>query len=608
MKTIAFCGNPNVGKSTIFNALTGLHQHTGNWPGKTVGSARGLLTVGDKRYMLVDLPGTYSLCAHSPEEEIARDYILSGAADAVVIVCDATCLSRNLTLVLQVLRVTRQVVVCVNLMDEARKKEICIDLVALSQLLGVPVIGTEARRRNSVEMLAVEITRVAEAVPCGILPLPPEDEDVPALVEEAERIAGLVVTRARSPLQDRDRKIDKFLTGRFWAYPIMLLLLTVVLWLTVEGANYPSELLSRFFEWCQGKMLVCMQFLHAPHWLSGILIDGCLGTLFRVVAVMLPPMAIFFPLFTLLEDLGYLPRVAFNLDRPFKRCGACGKQALTMCMGLGCNAAAIVGCRIIDSKREQHIAMLTNNFMPCNGRFPLLITLIPMVIVGLPAGASWVGAVTLTGFICLGVLATFLWSRILSSTLLSGTPSAFTLELPPYRRPEVLHTLVRSLLDRTLFVLGRAVVVAAPAGVILWLLANVSIAGETLLAHGAAFLDPFGRFFGMDGVILLAFLLALPANEIVLPIALMAYTAGSALPPEFSAESTRALLLLNGWTPVTALCVMLFCLFHFPCSTALLTVRKESGSIKWMILAALIPTVTGLACCLIVRFVGSWIG
>lgn len=595
-KQIAFCGNPNVGKSTLFNALTGLHQHTGNWPGKTVESSLGTMVVDGNTYHLIDLPGTYSLEAKSPEEAVTRDYICAGEADLVVVVCDGTCLARNLILALQVLQITRRVVVCVNLMDEARKKGISIDLERLSELLGVPVVGTAARKRNSVKMLQNCMVENIGKVSTG------PGAQGNSFVAESRRIADLV----QSGTQKRPlfpNRIDKVLTGKFWAYPIMVLLLMGILWLTIEGANYPSQWLAVFFDWCQSKMLVAFRALHAPGWLTGFLIEGCVATLFRVVSVMLPPMAIFFPLFTLLEDFGYLPRVAYNLDRPFARCGACGKQALTMCMGLGCNASAIVGCRIIDTKRERLIAMLTNNFMPCNGRFPLLITLIPLVFVGLSVGEAWAGALFLTGFICLGVLMTFLWSKILSRTLLFGRPAAFVLELPPYRKPEFFHTIVRSILDRTLRILGRAAAVAAPMGGVLWVLANVFVGESSLLAWGSSFLEPVGAFFGMDGVILLAFILALPANEIVLPIALMLYTQGLGLPPEFSPEATRLLLTENGWTCVTALCVMVFCLFHFPCSTALLTIKKESGSTKWMILAAMIPTVTGLICCLLIRFI-----
>lgn len=591
-KTVAFCGNPNVGKSTLFNALTGLHQHTGNWPGKTVESSRGTMESGGETYHLIDLPGTYSLEARSPEEAVTRDYICGGEADLVVVVCDGTCLARNLILALQVLQMTTRVVVCVNLMDEARKNGIVLDLKGLSALLGVPVVGTEARKRSSVKRLEDCIAEnIGKTFPGPGVP-------VDSLVAESCRITDLVQsgTRKRSMF-----RMDRILTHPIWAYPIMLLLLAGILWLTIEGANYPSQWLAAFFDLCLRGLRQGFQVLQAPGWLSGFLIDGCAATLFRVVSVMLPPMAIFFPLFTLLEDFGYLPRVAYNLDRPFARCGTCGKQALTMCMGLGCNASAIVGCRIIDTKRERLIAMLTNNFMPCNGRFPLLITLIPLVFAGFPVGDSWAGALVLTGFICLGILMTFLWCKILSCTVLSGTPESFVLELPSYRKPAFLQTIVRSIFDRTLRILGRAAAVAAPMGGLLWVLANVFVGDRSLLSWGSYFLEPIGTFFGLDGVILLAFILALPANEIVLPICLMLYTQGLGLPPEFSAEATGLVLAENGWGAMTALCVMVFSLFHFPCSTALLTIKKESGSTQWMVLAAIIPTLTGLVCCLLIR-------
>ena len=591
-KIIAFCGNPNVGKSTLFNALTGLHQHTGNWPGKTVESSRGTMESGGETYHLIDLPGTDSLEARSPEETVTRDYICGGEADLVVVVCDGTCLARNLILALQVLQITSRVVVCVNLLDEVRRQGKTIDLERLSELLGVPVVGTEARKRSSVRNLEACIVENIDTT----FPGPGILADTP--VAESCRIAGLVQSGTQKSSLFR---MDRILTHKIWAYPIMLLLLAGVLWITLEGANYPSQWLAAFFNWCLSWLRRGFQTLCAPWWLSGFVIDGCAATLFRVVSVMLPPMAIFFPLFTLLEDFGYLPRVAFNLDRPFARCGACGKQSLTMCMGLGCNASAIVGCRIIDTKRERLMAMLTNNFIPCNGRFPLLITLIPLVFAGLPVGEAWAGALVLTGFICLGILMTFLWCKILSATLLDGTPAGFVLELPPYRKPAFLQTIVRSILDRTLRVLGRAAAVAAPMGGLLWVLANVFVGDRSLLSWGSQFLEPVGTFFGMDGVILLAFILALPANEIVLPICLMLYTQGLGLPPEFSGEATRMVLTENGWCAMTALCVMVFSLFHFPCSTALLTIKKESGSTQWMVLAAIIPTITGLICCLLIR-------
>ena len=671
---VAIAGNPNVGKSTVFNALTGMNQHTGNWPGKTVSNARGYCTTAQHRCLLVDIPGTYSLMAHSAEEEVARNYLCFGGPDAAIIVCDATCLERNLNLVLQTLEITDRAIVCVNLMDEARRKKICIDLEGLSQRLGVPVVGTAARQKKSLsaltdrldDLLAGEKTtpyqvQYDEAVERAIARLLPDAEKIAAgrlsarwlslqllhgdealleeagrflgvslaslyqkaeealgeegiqreelkdrivrsLVSAAERIGRAVATCRRATYDAPDRKIDRILTGKYTAYPIMLCLLAVVLWLTIVGANYPSELLSKGLFWVQDRLTDLFHYWGAPDWLHGALVLGVYRVLAWVVSVMLPPMAIFFPLFTLLEDLGYLPRIAYNLDAPFRRCNACGKQALTMCMGFGCNAAGIVGCRIIDSPRERLIAILTNNFVPCNGRFPTLIALITMFFIGVQSGAfgSALSAVLLTGVILLGILVTFGISRLLSATVLKGTPSSFTLELPPYRKPQIGKVLVRSIFDRTLFVLGRAAAVAAPAGLILWLAANIMVGDISLLNYCADLLDPLGRALGMDGVILIAFILGFPANEIVLPIIMMAYLAQGTLMESASLSEMHGILVQNGWTWTTALCTILFSLFHWPCSTTLLTIKKETGSWGWTVLSAALPTAIGMAICFII--------
>lgn len=599
-RVIALCGNPNVGKSTIFNALTNMHQHTGNWPGKTVANAQGYCRHRDLGYILVDLPGCYSLQAHSAEEEAARDFLLSGSPDCAVAVCDATCLERNLNLVLQVLELTPDLVVCVNLLDEARRKGVRVDLAKLSGLLGVPVVGTSARDGKGLDELMDEVETLCRApkVPRTLPPVDPEMR-----VHHAQWIADAAVSREpQNRSAARDRKLDRILTSPLTGFPIMLLMLLGIFWLTIAGANYPSALLSDGLFWLGDRIRDRFVYLGAPGWLTGLVCDGMYRTLAWVVAVMLPPMAIFFPLFTLLEDFGYLPRVAFNLDRCFKSCGACGKQALTTCMGFGCNAAGVVGCRIIDSPRERLIAMLTNNFVPCNGRLPMLISLITMFFVGAAGGlgASVLSSAMLVGLIALGLLMTLAVSKFLSATLLKGVPSSFTLELPPYRRPQLMKVIVRSIFDRTLFVLGRAASVAAPAGLVIWLLANIHVGGETLLYHCAGFLDPFARVFGLDGVILLAFILGLPANEIVIPLIIMAYLSQGSLVELSDPTALRALLVDNGWTWVTALCVMVFSLMHWPCSTTCLTIKKESGSWKWTAAAAIIPTVCGLTLCFLI--------
>ena len=593
-RIVALAGNPNVGKSTVFNALTGMRQHTGNWAGKTVGCACGRCRSAREQYLLVDLPGTYSLQPHSAEEAVACDFVRGGKADAVVVVCDATCLERTLVLALQMHSVTPNTIVCVNLLDEARHKRIHIDLPALQAQLGMPVVGVTARKKKTLRALLDAL----DAIMAAPQPRPdgaPEAGGPADDVRRAEVICHAAVRRETPEYAARDRRLDRLLTSRATGYPIMLLGLAAVLWLTIAGANAPSEWLAHFFGWAQRRFSALLIFLHAPPWLQGLLVDGMFRTLAWVVAVMLPPMAIFFPLFTLLEDAGYLPRAAYNLDRPFQACRACGKQALTMCMGLGCNAAGVVGCRIIDSERERLLAVLTNSLMPCNGRFPALIALMTMFFS--LSGSTLTAALLLTAALVLCVGLTFGATWLLSATVLRGRPSAFALELPPYRAPQVGQVIVRSVFDRTLFVLGRAAAVAAPAGMALWALANVHTGGVSLLTRCAAALDPLGRVMGMDGVLLLAFVLGFPANEIVLPIAVMGYLAQGSLSDALGLAQMHALLTANGWTWTTAVSAVLFFLLHWPCSTTLWTIRRETGSAKWTLLAALLPTALGMALC-----------
>ena len=593
MNRVALAGNPNVGKSTLFNALTGLRQHTGNWAGKTVATARGEYTFRGEEYRLIDLPGTYSLAAHSEEEAVARDYIQSGQADAVVVVCDATCLERNLILALQVLELTGRALVCVNLMDEAKRLGVEVDLDALSGLLGVPVVGISAGREQGLDSLRSAIAALVNSDARASRPHTPDER-----VALAERFAARTVHRKEAPQQRRQQKIDRFLTAKSTGIPLLLLLFGLVVWLTVAGANVPSALLTRLFARIGAALELWLAA--APVWLRGLLLDGVYRVATWVVAVMLPPMAIFFPLFTLLEDLGYLPRVAFVMDHAFQKCRTCGKQCLTMCMSLGCNACGVTGCRIIDSPRERLIAILTSSLVPCNGKFPTLIALITLFFVGGRTGplASLEGAALLLGTLVLGVAGTLACSRLLSATVLRGMPSSFALELPPFRKPRVGQVLVRSILDRTLFVLGRAVSVAAPAGAVIWLMANVTVGDASLLAHCTGFLDPFARLFGLDGVILMAFILGWPANEIVLPVMLMAYLATGSLVEFDDLAALGRLLTEHGWTWLTACCTMLFSLFHWPCSTTCLTVYKETGSVKWTALAIALPTALGLGLCL----------
>ncbi len=429
------------------------------------------------------------------------------------------------------------------------------------------------------------------------------------LYSNAEEIASKAVISCRRS-RSWDKKLDDVLTSRRYGYPVMLVLLGTVFWLTIVGANYPSDLLALLFSRLQEQLALFFSATGIPDWFHGVMVSGLFEGVACVVSVMLPPMAIFFPLFTLLEDLGYLPRVAFNLDHIFKRCGACGKQALTMCMGFGCNAAGVVSCRIIDSPRERIMAILTNNFVPCNGRFPILIAIGTIFIAGiLPHWLqSAVAAGVVTAMVVLGVLITFGVSWLLSHTILRGEPSSMVLELPPYRMPQVVPVIYRSIIDRTIFVLRRAVVMAAPAGALTWILANTYIGDFSTIVHAATWLQPLGQMIGMDGFILLAFILGLPANEIVIPILLMMYLSTGQMVDFTSLEELRKVLINNGWTWLTAVNMMLFTLLHWPCTTTLLTVYKESGSRKWTAISFLIPTVTAFLVCFVftqaVRFLG----
>ncbi len=424
---------------------------------------------------------------------------------------------------------------------------------------------------------------------------------VSAIMKESEEICKKVIILKNSNYNERDRKIDKILTSKIFGIPIMLLFLGIIFWLTITGANYPSEILSNFFTAIENKLInLCMEW-NVPEWVSGVFIAGMFRTATWVISVMLPPMAIFFPLFVLLEDLGYLPRIAFNLDNVFKKVGTTGKQALTMCMGFGCNAVGVIGCRIINSTREKIIAMITNCFVPCNGRFPILITISAIFIGSLVSSkySSIISTLVVLAVILIGIIITLIISKLLSKTLLKGESTSFVLELPPYRKPQLLKVITRSIFDKTIFVLGRALSVAAPAGIVIWLMSNVFIADTNLLTYVANFLDPLGKIMGLDGYILTAFLLGLPANEIVLPLILMSYLANGELINIENIESIGEILISNGWTMLTAINVMIFSLLHFPCSTTLITIKKETGSLKWTFLAFLIPLICGMIICML---------
>lgn len=556
------------------------------------------------------MPGTYSLIPHSKEEEVVREFICYEDYDVVVAVCDAVCLERNLNLVLQVLSICNNVIVCINLMDEAKKKKIKIDIEGIQKELGVPVIGITARSKIGMEKLLKKIDEQTQKTNIKNIQKVDEsisDETTATFVNKAEEICTRCVVFEKQDYDKKDRKIDKILTNKITGIPIMLLLLALIFWITLSLSNYPSTWLFSFFEWLGDKINLGMTAIHLPNWLIDVCMNGVYKVLTWVISVMFPPMAIFFPLFTFLEDLGYLPRIAFNLDNAFRKCKACGKQALTMCMGFGCNACGVSGCRIIDSPRERLIAIITNNFVPCNGRFPTLISIISMFFVFGMSGVlgNITGVLILVGIILLGIGATFLFSYVLSKTFLKGEVSSFTLELPPYRSPQIGKILIRSLIDRTLFVLGRAIIVAAPAGLIIWIFANVNIDGISILNHCTQFLEPFAKLIGLDGTILIAFILGFPANEIVFPIILMSYLSTGQLTEINEISSMREILIQNGWTWVTATCTMIFSLMHWPCSTTVLTIFKETKSMKWTSLAILLPTIVGIFLCAIVNIIGN---
>ena len=670
---IALAGNPNTGKSTVFNYLTGLKQHTGNWPGKTVCTARGDFSHKDINYSLIDLPGTYSLFPLSQEEIVARDFICFGNPDAVIVVCDSTCIERNLNLLFQVMELTDNVILCLNLLDEAKKKGIEIDKSKLEEILGIPVVLTAARSGYGMDELKEtlntvihgnykfnnkpvyyddEIESMVNSIKDELYEIIPSinprwlglrlidgDESIltslndytendilddlntiksklPDIFDKskirshlskttydyAKSISDQVVTITNSKAFDRDEKIDRIVSSKIFGIPLMLLLLCGVLWLTIQGANYPSEIISNVLFAVEPKIYDLLNSMSFPIWLNEMITYGMYRTLAWVVSVMLPPMAIFFPLFTLLEDLGYLPRVAFNLDHLFKKACCHGKQCLTMCMGFGCNAAGVIGCRIIDSPRERLIAILTNNFVPCNGRFPTLIAISTIFFssaIGSSFLSSTITALSITVLIIIGVLTTLLVSYILSKTLLKGVPSTFTLELPPYRPPQIGRVIYTSIIDRTLFVLRRSIVVAIPAGIITWIFANIYIGDMSILAHVANFLNPLGKLIGLDGFILLAFILGFPANEIVVPILIMSYMATGKMIEFDELSALGELLKNNGWTYLTALNMMLFSLLHWPCATTLLTIKKETSSLKWTALGFIIPTVIDFIVCFI---------
>lgn len=667
--TIALAGNPNVGKSTIFNSLTGMNQHTGNWPGKTVEVAYGKYKYNDKEYTLVDLPGTYSLFSKSKEEEITRDFICFNKHDLTIIVLDSTLLERNLNLATSIMQTNDNIIICLNLSDEAFKKGIKINIEKLKSILNVPILQISANKKSDINKLKKQIKKSCNEINSNelIIKYNSKIEDVinkvktvlekyssiknnrffaikllennksfnnkiydylnikkesiyindvinnchsyliknnidfhSSIVNEVIQNNNLIYKSVINNYESKTPFLDKVITSKIFGIPLMILFLSFILWLTITGANYPSELLSKLLFRINDYFYDILTLLNTPLIIKSLITDGIIKTLCWIISVMLPPMAIFFPLFTLLEDAGFLPRIAFNLDKLYQKAKCHGKQALTMCMGFGCNACGVIGCRIIDSKRERLIGILTNSFVPCNGRFPALIAIISMFLVtGKYKGIK--ASIILTTLLVLSIFITLIVSKILSKTILKGFPSSFLLEMPDYRKPQIKKVIIRSIFDRTLFVLKRAIIVAVPSGIIIWIISNITINNISVLNYLINIIDPFAKIFGLTGTILIAFILGMPANEIVIPIMIMSYLNSSSLTNYGSLYELKNIFINNGWTIKTAICTIIFILFHFPCMTTVLTIKKETNSKLWTILSFLLPTITGLIICFIIN-------
>ena len=622
-------GNPNVGKSSLFNTLTGLHQHTGNWTGKTVGCTVGALKCADRKIrknqkkttmsreapiLLGDLPGCYSLIPQSSEEQAALDFIYAHEVCGAVVVCDAAHLERTLQPAFQLAELIPKdrIILCVNLIDELENTNLTVDISALEDLSGFHVITTSARSGHGVSELAGEIRKSSERMGIRILrkKLNPGVYYAEAASECCRKCLRPSEVTKRRPSEWKS-VLDRIVTGKWTAVPTALVFLALILWLTIWGANIPSAWLDSMLTKAGDYLSRMKLWTYCPPWVSGMLIDGVYRTAATVTSVMLPPMAIFFPLFTLLEDFGFLPRIAFNFDRCFNGCHTCGKQALTMCMGLGCNAAGVTGCRIIGSQRERLIAVLTNSLMPCNGKFPTILLMCSCGIMlsyggtSLPSGLNaLLCSIMVTVLLVLCIVLTLGVSRLLSECLHEGKHTVFILELPPYRMPVISQVLIRSLLDRTVYVLGRALSVAGPMGAVIWLLSNLKLAGgESIIQWLSDVLDPVGQLMCVNGAVIVALILSLPANELTLPIMLMICRGGVSAACEPTTEELMKLLPTIGWDLWTTMAFMILFVFHVPCSTTLITMYRETGKKRYVLLGAVIPLSLGAAMCIVLNVI-----
>lgn len=645
-KNILLVGNPNVGKSSIFNILTHSHEHTGNWTGKTVKLARK--NIINTNYTLIDLPGIYSLSSLSDEEIVAKDTLLFEQYEKIIYVMDSSNIEKNLHLLLQILEINKNIILCLNMVDELDIKGIKINDKKLSEILDIKVIRCSASKNIGIKELIESLDEESKSSYNYIYDYNIEKgiSDIfeyltnqfksrfiaLKLLEKDITLVDSIKTKYKLDIIDKDIQnylmhvnseeisdsvsnllnniskniynevveiskekeigtIDKIFSKKIYALPIMFIIIFGIFFITIVLANYPSELLSLIFNKFEICLVNLSNILKIPSYIYEPIIYGIYRVVSFIVSVMFPPLVIFFFLFTYAEESGILPRLAFNFDKVFKCSGCHGKQALTICSGFGCNACAIVGSRIIDSKRDKLIAILTNSFIPCNGRFPMIIALITMFFTN--SNNKLQVSLYLTLFVILAILISLLTSFILSKTILKGYNGFFILELPDYKKVKFKKVLKNSLIYKSLSILKKAVLVSIPCGIIIYFMTNTTIGNLSLFKIASNFLEPFGKLLGLDGVILLSFFLALPANEIVLPIIIMGYLGSKNVPMISNYLTIKEVLINNSWTYMTALSTILFSIMHFPCGTTLATIKSEVGT-KWMIYSFFIPLVTGI--------------